>query len=252
MDLSWLNPQAAAVAILTLRHRFWTFEWVFRVVFVLAGGIGLVWFRESLPKAEPLESLLALGIGWALISLAWDGKGSEFTSDGTGFRVLLLAPLREEDILLGKNAAAFIQAIPICAWAIVIFQLALNLSWSHFLASLFQLGSLFLIICHATNLMSIFLPLGAKVEDITVVFGFWRFLVSRIILVAYIPILLPLGLESLAGEAEILKGVPIYLFGAFGYFVVLALLYRPALCWEAVLFRKRKWKVLEVVTSGGN
>lgn len=252
MELSWLNPQAATVAILTLRHRFWTFEWVFRMVFILAGGIGLFWFRESLPKAEPLESLLALGIGWTLINLAWDGTGSEFTADGTGFRALLLAPLREEDILLGKNAAAFIQAIPICAWAILIYQLALNLSWSHFLASLFQLGSLFLVICHATNLMSIYLPLGAKVEDINAIVVFWRFLVSRIILLAYIPMLLPLGLESLAGEAEILKGVPIYLCGAAGYFVVLASLYWPAVCWEAALFRKRKWKVLEVVTSGGN
>jgi hypothetical protein len=45
--------------------------------------------------------------------------------------------------------------------------------------------------------------------------------------------------------------VPFYLLGAAFYLVVLLLVYRPVIRWQADLLRERKWKILEAVTNVG-
>lgn len=255
-ELAGVNRRVAAVALLTLRNEFrkpgLILEYICRLGFFLALGVGLVWLGRILPSETRGQTLLALGICWLAVCFGMQGFSSYFTWDGTGFRALLLAPLGEEEILLGKNVASFFRTAVFCGLASIFFLLALSLSWSHFLACLFQMLSLFLVVCLVSNLVAILFPSSTKLEVSTAGFMYLRLMVGRLVWLGYLPLLLPLGLELLAERAGVLGGVPIYLMGAVGYCLILALLYRPILRWEGDLLRRRKWKVLESVTNLGN
>lgn len=66
-----------------------------------------------------------------------------------------------------------------------------------------------------------------------------------------IPALAPLGIELLC-EAQGCGRWPIYLTGAAIYFAILFAAYRRLVAYQAMMFQRRKWKILETVTDVGN
>jgi hypothetical protein len=181
---------------------------------------------------------------------------NQFGFDRDGFRALLLAPVKEEALLIGKNVATAPLAIGLALIALFAQQFALPLQWSHFVASLFQLGTMYLVACLVGNLMSIMTPLGIASGSLkpvnfklgTIILQFLLFFLAPL---AMIPAVAPLGLEWLAERFNWFAGVPFYLLGAGFYLVVLLLIYRPVIRWQAELLRVRKWKILEAVTNVG-
>jgi hypothetical protein len=222
-------------------------------VFVV-GGVML--FRERAPVAEWVRPLVALGSSFLAMAGVSQLLQNQFGFDRDGFRAMLLAPAQETDFLVGKNAATAPLAIGLALIALIAQQLALPLHWSHFVASLFQLGTMYLVACLVGNLMSIMTPLGIASGSLkpvnfklgTIILQFMLFFLAPL---AMIPAVAPLGLEWLAQRFSWFPGVPFYLRGAAFYLLVLLLVYRPVIRWQAELLRERKWRILEAVTNVG-
>lgn len=252
-----LNEPQSAVMLMTLRNISRAPEAKLALlapilaVFLLGG---LMLFRERAPVAEWVRPLIALGTSFLAMAGVSQLLQNQFGFDRDGFRALMLAPVPERDYLIGKNAASAPLAIGLALIALIAQQLALPLHWSHFIASLFQMGTLYLVACLVGNLMSIVTPLGiasGSLKPVNFKLGtiLLQFLLFFLAPLAMVPAVAPLGLEWLADRWGFFPGVPFYLLGAAFYLAVLLLVYRPMIRWQADLLRERKWKVLETVTN---
>ncbi|MFN5320640.1 MAG: hypothetical protein ACK56J_01565 [Planctomycetota bacterium] len=258
-QLPRLNEPQSAVMLMTLRNMSRAPEAKLAViapvfaVFLLGG---LMLFRDRAPTAEWIRPFLALGSSFLAMAGVSQLLQNQFGFDRDGFRSLLLSPVPEVDFLIGKNAATAPLAIGLALVALIFQQIALPLQWTHFIASLFQTGTLYLVACLVGNLMSIMTPLGIASGSLkpvnfklgTIILQFLLFFLAPL---AMIPAIAPLGLEWLSERFQLLPGVPFYLIGAAFYLVVLLLLYRPLIRRQADLLRERKWKILEAVTNVG-
>jgi hypothetical protein len=254
-----LNDPQSAVMLMTLRNMSRAPEAKLAViapifaVFLLGG---LMLFRDRAPTAEWIRPFLALGGSFLAMAGVSQLLQNQFGFDRDGFRSLLLSPVPEVDFLIGKNAATAPLALGLASVALIFQQIALPLQWTHFIASLFQTGTLYLVACLVGNLMSIMTPLGIASGSLkpvnfklgTIILQFLLFFLAPL---AMIPAIAPLGLEWLSERFQLLPGVPFYLLGAAFYLIVLLLLYRPIIRWQADLLRERKWKILEAVTNVG-
>ena len=130
---------------------------VFGVIFASS----LVAGRRS-QVSESFRPLVAMGIiVTETLSLSQMFQ-NQFGFDRDGFRTLLLSPSRRRNILLGKNLALAPLALGIGAFALVVLQFLYPLSVTHFLASLVQLVSAYLIVCLVGNYTSIVLPTAVR------------------------------------------------------------------------------------------
>lgn len=254
-----LTEPQSAVMLMTLRNMARAPEaklaLLAPVIAVFVVG-GVMLFRERAPVADWVRPFVALGSSFLAMAGVSQLLQNQFGFDRDGFRALLLAPVSEFDFLIGKNAATAPLAIGLALIALIAQQLALPLQWSHFVASLFQLGTMYLVACLVGNLMSIMTPLGIASGSLkpvnfklgTIILQFVLFFLAPL---AMIPAVAPLGLEWLSQRFGWLPGVPFYLLGAGFYLAVLLLVYRPVIRWQAELLRNRKWKILEAVTNVG-
>lgn len=261
--LAWKVPRLSepqsAVMLMTLRNMARAPEaklaLVAPVIAVFVIG-GVMLFRERAPTAEWVRPLLALGSSFLAMAGVSQLLQNQFGFDRDGFRALLLAPVQETDFLVGKNAATAPLAIGLSLVALIAQQLALPMQWTHLIASLFQIGTMYLVACLVGNLMSIMTPLGIASGSLkpvnfklgTIILQFLLFFLAPL---AMIPAVAPLGLEWLAQRFDRFEGVPFYLLGAGVYLLVLLLVYRSVIHWQAALLRTRKWNILEAVTNVG-
>ncbi len=255
-----LSEPQAAVMLLTLRNMLRAPEAKLALVapvlaVFLLGGVML--FRGRGTVDEWLRPLAAIGSSFVAMAGVSQLLQNQFGFDRDGFRALLLAPVREEDLLFGKNAATAPLAIGLALIALLAQQVALPMQWAHFAASLFQIGTMYLVACLVGNLMSIMTPLGIASGSLnpvnfklgTIALQFLLFFLAPL---AMIPAVAPLGLEWLADRFGWFSGIPLYLLGAAFYLVVVLLVYRPIVRWQADLLRARKWHILETVTNVGS
>lgn len=213
-------------------------------------------FYDRAPSAEWVRPFVALGSSFLAMAGVSQLLQNQFGFDRDGFRALLLAPVSEVDFLIGKNAATAPLALGLALITLIFQQIALPLQWTHFIASLFQTGTLYLVACLVGNLMSIMTPLGIASGSLkpvnfnlgTIILQFLLFFLAPL---GMVPAIAPLGLEWLSERFSFFPGVPFYLLGAAFYLVVLLLVYRPLIRWQADLLRRRKWKILEAVTNVG-
>ena len=258
-QLPRLNEPQSAVMLMTLRNMVRAPEAKLAViapifaVFLLGG---LMLFYDRAPSAEWVRPFVALGSSFLAMAGVSQLLQNQFGFDRDGFRALLLAPVSEVDFLIGKNAATAPLALGLALVTLIFQQIALPLQWTHFIASLFQTGTLYLVACLVGNLMSIMTPLGIASGSLkpvnfnlgTIIVQFLLFFLAPL---AMVPAIAPLGLEWLSERISFFPGVPFYLLGAAFYLVVLLLVYRPLIRWQADLLRRRKWKILEAVTNVG-
>lgn len=254
-----LNEQQTAVAWMTLRNISRAPEAKLAIlapIFAVLLLGSLMIFRTTEPLAPVFRPLTAMGLGFFAMVGVSQLIQNQFGFDRDGFRALLLGPIPERDILIGKNTATAPIALGLALAALIAQQIALPMPLSHFVASLFQLGTIYLVACLVGNLMSILTPMAvasgslkpANYKFATLLLQFILFFLAPL---GMLPALLPWGLELLLSKSGILGNIPIYLLGAGMYFVALAAAYRGLIRWQADLFRERKWKILETITDVG-
>jgi hypothetical protein len=251
--LSWLSPGTEAVARLTALNLYRSPAGVFgltvAVAYIIAIGGALHWYRASLPTSEFGQTLLTFGI-WALTAeFGSDVIRVQFTLDGIGFRTLMLAPLRECDLLFGKNIVYLIRFFALSLIALAAVYINLSITWWNSLANLFQLGSLFLIYCLTGNLFSILSPIAPMQGGQRASVMLLQFLVLFLCLLTCTPLVVPIALDGLLDELNLFPSVPFNLLGSVACFAVIAVAYPRVVRLQAKLLEKRKWHVLETVTN---
>jgi len=256
-QLPWLSEQAAATTLASLRSLMRAPE---VKMMLLSTIVVAIIFASSLLAGRgsrlpvTLRPLMAMGIiTMESLSLSQIFQ-NQFGFDRSGFRTLLLSPARRRDILLGKNVSLAPLCLGIGAFALVILQCLYPLAATHFIASLAQLVSAFLIVCMIGNYTSILLPnavrAGALRASTTTLSGtFLRLLAVFCLMLSFIPLFIPLGVELLLHNLELGRPFPIYLILALLELAVLILLYRLLLESQGTLLQSREQRILEAVTT---
>jgi ABC-2 type transport system permease protein len=256
-QLPWLSEQAAATTLASLRSLIRAPE---VKMMLLSTIVVAVIFASSLLAGRgsrlpvTLRPLMAMGIiTMESLSLSQIFQ-NQFGFDRSGFRTLLLSPACRRDILLGKNLSLAPLCLGIGAFALVILECLYPLAVTHFIASLAQLVSAFLIVCMIGNYTSILLPnavrAGALRASTTTLSGtFLRLLAVFCLMLSFIPLFIPLGVELLLHNLELGRPFPIYLILALLELGVLILLYRLLLESQGILLQSREQRILEAVTT---
>ena len=163
IDLRWLSEYASVIALANLRSLARAPE----VKMVMIGQVILLVICGSMLATgsdiavpEGFRPLLAMGAivltMFSLLQLLLN----QFGFDRNGFRVFILTAAPRREILLGKNISLAPIALGTGAIALVVLQFVYTLRVTHFLASLIQLVSVFIIFCMVGNMTSIFVPMA--------------------------------------------------------------------------------------------
>ena len=255
--LPWVSEHGAAITLACFRSLTRAPEakmmLLTPVLMVVIFG-GLVLSSDSIPSLF-IRPLLATGaFAMVLVSLN-QVAANQFGFDRGGFRVFVLGSAPRKDILLGKNLALMPLALGLGTVALVLVQVVVPMRVDHFLATLAQMLSMYLVYCLVANLMSIFAPMAIASGSLRPVGPKGRiFLLNLAFLfvfpLALAPTLLPLGIEAALARWAGLSGIPIYLLLTFVETGVVVSLFPPVLRWQGALLQAREQRILETVTAG--
>ena len=215
-------------------------------LFASAGGLA------TLPReVRPLVAFSAVGFSLVMTSQL---VGNQFGGDRAGFRGYVLSPASRRDIVLGKNLAVAPFALLPAAVALVVVGVACPPRPDHLLAVLVVTPAMFAIVCLVGNVVSILFPMptaagATKPVRVKALPVLANLAVMGLLPVAFAPLLLPLGLELLAGHLTGLDFLPLALPLSVGLLAAFALLYRAVLPVEGRLLAGRERAVLAAVTS---
>jgi hypothetical protein len=202
-----------------------------------------------------MRPLVALGLTWLAMFSVLQLAQNLFGYDRDGFRALVLSPARRRDILLGKNVSLAPIGLGVGLMALMAMQMLIPLGLAHFLASLVQMGSLYLVLCMTGNVVSILAPLATSAGALrrsrpsatTIAL---QFLFALAIPLVTVPLLIPYGLELLCDYLGWLPYVPVYLLLALMTLGLAIYIYSRVLTLEGRLLERRQLTILETVTSG--
>lgn len=224
------------------------------IALVVIGGLA-----ASGPKNMPLEARPFIAIGGVFMCLLMVGMqliGNQFGYDRSGFRAYVLSPLPRRDVLLGKNLAIAPFAIGMSLLVALFVGIVFPLRIDHYPMVMIQIVCAYLIVCMMGNFQSILAPLAmspsgmqvAKVKAMPILF---QMLMVMIMPLAFLPVVVPMGVEFLLNEYDIAKGWPIGLGLTLLLLGVLVMLYRVILNQQGKWLFVREQKILETVTSQG-
>ena len=202
-----------------------------------------------------LRPLIASGaFAMVLVSLN-QVAANQFGFDRGGFRVFVLGSAPRKDILLGKNLALMPLALGLGTVTLVLVQWVVPMRVDHFLATLAQMLSMYLVYCLVANLLSIFAPMAIASGSLRPVGPKGRiFLLNLAFLVVFpvalAPTMLPLLIEWALARWANLSGIPVYLLLTFVETGLVVSLFPPILRWQGTLFQAREQRILETVTAG--
>ncbi len=251
-----VSEQASAVAFASLRSLLRAPEvkmmlMVPVIMMVVFGSIFLM-NEPTIPAAvRPfLPTAVIMFVTLAVAQLV----GNQFGYDRSGFRAYVLGPAPRRDVLLGKNLSVAPLALGIGLAAITLLQLLIPMRPDHYLAALLQLVTVFLLFCLVANMLSIFAPIpiptgGFKansVKFLPVLLHMLGVITTPLIL---LPTLLPIGLETLLAELDVISWAPIALVLSIGVLALAVVVYNKLLTWQGELLTARELKILDVVVS---
>ncbi len=252
-----LSEHQSAIAMSSLRSLSRAPEAKLAIIFPLValaiiGGSSLL--RDK--YGFEIRALTGVGICFFVMMGITQLIQNQFGFDREGFRFYMLAPLAARDILIGKNAALAPLAFAMAATALVIIQLVSPLKWSHFAATFFQLGTMFLVTSLVGNLMSIVVPLAMKsgsLKPVNLKMGgaILQILIFLLAPLGILPAVAPLGIEILV-ERYYAQHLPIYLIGAAGYFLLMIPTYWWIVSKEGELLAERKQIIMDAIKQHGN
>jgi hypothetical protein len=221
---------------------------------LLMGGFfaGFLLRPESVssPYLRPLLS--TAGFVMVLVGLS-QLTTNLFGFDRDGFRVFVLGPVARRDVLLGKNLALLPMALAIGLPVLVLIQVLTPMRADHFVATLVQMSSLYLVFCLVGNTVSVMAPTPIKPGSLQPVRPkgiVWLFHLGSFFALPMVlgPLLLPVGVEALLAWLGYDR-IPAYLILACLEVVVVAFLYRWILGLQGRLLQAREQRILEIVTS---
>lgn len=253
--LPGLSEQVTAIALASLQSLLRAPEARLMILTaLLMGGFfaGLLLRPESVPSPFLRPLLSTAGFVMVLVALS-QLTTNLFGFDRDGFRVYVLGPASRRDILLGKNLALLPMALAIGLPVLALMQILTPMRADHFVATLVQMTSLYLVFCLVGNTVSVMAPTPirpgslqpVRPKGLVVLFHLGSFLLLPMVLG---PLLLPIGIEA-ALDWLGYQRIPAYLILACLEVVVVAFLYRWILGWQGRLLQAREQRILEVVTS---
>lgn len=254
--IPWVSEQAASVALASVRSltRAPEAKMALLAPFIMAlvfGGILLT--SEAVPPPG-LRPLIAIAAASVMLLSAIQLTGNQFGYDRGGFRAFVLAPIPRREILVGKNLGVSPFAVGLGFALAIIVGCVFPLRPDHYPAALMQIVSAYLIFCLLANALSILAPMaiasGAmKASDVKIVPVLLQMLFLMLMPLIFVPALLPIGVEALLNELDILRGWPVSLFLSLGVMLMTIFVYRKMITVEGDWLAGREKKVLEVVTS---
>jgi len=253
--LPWLSEQVAAITLASLQSLLRAPEARLMMLTALLMGafFGGVMLRPQTVPSPFLRPLLSTA-GFTMVLVALSQLTTNlFGFDRDGFRVYVLGPASRRDILLGKNLALLPMALAIGLPVLVLMQVLTPLRVDHFLATLVQMTSLYLVFCLVGNTVSVLAPTPVRPgslqpvrpRGLTVLFHLGAFFALPLVLG---PLLLPLGIEAALAWLGY-DAFPVYLVLASLEVIVVVFLYRWILGLQGRLLQAREQQILEVVTG---
>jgi ABC-2 type transport system permease protein len=262
-SLPWVPEQAAATGLATLRSLLRAPEVKMMLLTPIILGVVMMTTRlagrGNAPVPPEIRSVLGLAIVVTVVVSLSQVFQNQFGFDRSAFRTFVLSPAPRRQILLGKNLAM----VPIVAGASVIFlgilEFMFPLRPTELLATLVEMLSAFLIVCLVGNQMSILLPSAIRQgsmrsSDTKVLRVLLRFVAMLGLLVAFVPLVLPLGIDYLARQFLLqqfawVEWIPIYLILSLLVALVTLFVYRTVLDYQGELLQRRELRILEAVTT---
>ncbi len=255
-EIPMLSEHQAVVALATLRGLTRAPEAKLAIFFpivilaILAGSS--IFGQGRWGMSDDFQALSGLGICFFSMMGASQLIQNQFGFDRDGFRYFLLAPIRERDLLLGKNLALLPLALVLSTLALFAMQIVSPMRWTHFVATFFQLGTMFMVASLVGNLMSIYVPLAMKsgsLKPVNLKFSaaLLQMLIFMLAPLGMVPAVMPLLVEWLL-SASLGIEFPIYLLGSGFYLLIMVFVYRWAISWEGNRLHERKHKILDTVT----
>ena len=255
--MRWLSEYASVIALANLRSlaRAPEVKMVLItqvILFVIFGSMLATGSDVAVPEA--FRPLLAMGaIVLTMISVL-QLLQNQFSFDRNGFRVFILTAAPRREILLGKNISLAPIALGTGAIALAVLQFVYTLRVTHFLASLIQLVSVFIIFCMVGNMTSIFAPMAMSTGSLKpanprLLAVLIQMLITVLSPIAVIPAFIPLGIELLLDHMGWGSIIPIYLIVSLLALGILLWIYRHVLSWQGQLLQQREQRILDVVTT---
>lgn len=255
-DLPFVGRQASAIATAGLQSLLRAPE---AKMMLLSPIILIGLFCFFLAKNDDPVSLQAYAPGKVLGAIAIGILSFQqilqnlFGLDRDGFRAYLLSPIPRHLILLGKNLAI----APIVLFSgfvtIVVLQFFITMDVQHFLGSLLEVLSAYLIFCMLGNFISIISPMrlhgvGMKASGAKLRFFLLQLLSFVLNPLVLSPLLLPWGVEYLLRDATWASWIPIYSLLHVLILVAILVVYRWLLRKQGDLLQSREQLVLETIT----
>jgi len=218
---------------------------------VVFGGMFLT--RGGDPP-EYTRPLIATGLFAMVLLSMGQVVGNQFGFDRSGFRVFVLCSARRSEILLGKNLATFPLAAALAGVSIVALQVFTPLRWDHFLASIAQFVSMYVLYCLLANWLSIFAPMPIAAGSMRPTNAkFFPIILHVMFTFAFgavmAPTLAPLGIEFLLRQLGTATWLPACLVLSLALCVGVLSLYRLLLPLQGDVLQSREQQILETVTT---
>jgi hypothetical protein len=255
--LPWISEYAAATALANFRSlsrapevkMFLATPVIMFVVFgSVLGSVG-----KSLPLEE-LRPLIACGALTMVMFMLSQLFQNQFGFDRGGSRSYVLCPAPRAEILFGRNLSMAPFAMGFGLLALIILQFLQPLQPSHFVASLLQMVSMFLIVCMYGNQVSVFMPFtvaqgGMRAARPNTMTMLLVALMAMLLPLALAPVFIPLGIDALLRYLNWAGPFPVYLILAAVELALLAFLYSRVLPYQGRLLQRREQKILEKVAA---
>jgi len=257
-SLPWVPDQAAATGLATLRSllRAPEVKMMLLTPLILGGVImaSRLAGRGGTPVPPAFRPMIALGIVVTVVVSLSQLFQNQFGFDRSAFRIFVLSPAPRRQILLGKNLAL----APIVAGAGALFlgilEFVLPLRPTDLLATLVEMLTAYLIVCLVGNQMSILLPSAIRQgsmrsSETKVVRVLARFLAMLGMLVAFVPLVIPIGVGYLVEQFSWGEWIPTYLILSLLVALTTLFVYRIVLDYQGGLLQRRELRILEAVTT---
>jgi len=249
-----ISERASAVAMATLRS--WTRATEIKMALLTPIFMVLVFgrmFTRAGDAAELLRPLTTAGMAAFIMIFAMLGPlGNQFAFDRAGFRAYVLSPIPRRDVLLGKNLAALPFAVALMAIVVGAAQWFKPMRADHFIGVVLQLVPMYLLFCLACNLQSIVGPLTLKPASGMPVphqgvrsFGPLLLMVAAPFVVGLT--MIPWLTEALFAYLNWFERFPAFLMLEAIQTLIVLLVYRRVLDWQADLLNRREQTILDIV-----
>jgi ABC-2 type transport system permease protein len=255
-QLPWVSEQAAAVALGGFRSltRAPEAKMMLLTPIIMVLVFGSLFFARPEKPADEYRPLMAFGaLSMTLFSMG-QLVGNQFGFDRDGFRVFVLSAAPRRDILLGKNLAFAPLALGLGVFLVGVLQAVFPLRVEHFLATLPQWLSMFLLFCLMANWLSMFAPMpirsgSFKPVNPKLIPALLQVVFLLVLPFVFLPLLIPWGVEAVAEKLGWVHGVPICLLLSLVECLAVVGLYLIVLGWQGRVLQAREKRILEIVTT---